>query len=442
MISLQGWDYPKGGELMSAVILIGAQWGDEGKGKVTDFLASQANVVVRSTGGNNAGHTVVVGEEEFKIHLVPSGILYSNTNCIIGNGVVIDPKVLIKEIDSLIARGVKVDNLRISSNAHVIMPYHVKLDELEEESKGDSKIGTTKRGIGPAYVDKASRIGIRMGDLLEQEEFHAKLVRNVAAKNIILEKIYNSTAFNAEEIYQEYLGYAKRLAAHITDTSLMIHQAIERGEKVLFEGAQGTLLDLDHGTYPYVTSSNPTSAGACIGSGVGPTRINKVVGVIKAYTTRVGAGPFPTELLDEAGDEIRSKGKEFGTTTGRPRRCGWYDAVIARYTARINGIDAFAVTKLDVMGGLDTIKICTGYKFGEQILQEFPLSQKVLEQCVPVYEEMPGWQEDISNVKTFEELPEAAKNYLNKIKELAGVDLFLVAVGPRRDETIILQQVF
>jgi adenylosuccinate synthase len=442
MISLQGWDYPKGGELMSAVILIGAQWGDEGKGKVTDFLASQANVVVRSTGGNNAGHTVVVGEEEFKIHLVPSGILYSNTNCIIGNGVVIDPKVLIKEIDSLIARGVKVDNLRISSNAHVIMPYHVKLDELEEESKGDSKIGTTKRGIGPAYVDKASRIGIRMGDLLEQEEFHAKLVRNVAAKNIILEKIYNSTAFNAEEIYQEYLGYAKRLAAHITDTSLMIHQAIERGEKVLFEGAQGTLLDLDHGTYPYVTSSNPTSAGACIGSGVGPTRINKVVGVIKAYTTRVGAGPFPTELLDEAGEEIRSKGKEFGTTTGRPRRCGWYDAVIARYTARINGIDAFAVTKLDVMGGLDTIKICTGYKFGEQILQEFPLSQKVLEQCVPVYEEMPGWQEDISNVKTFEELPEAAKNYLNKIKELAGVDLFLVAVGPRRDETIILQQVF
>jgi adenylosuccinate synthase len=442
MISLQGWDYPKGGELMSAVILIGAQWGDEGKGKVTDFLASQANVVVRSTGGNNAGHTVVVGEEEFKIHLVPSGILYSNTNCIIGNGVVIDPKVLIKEIDSLIARGVKVDNLRISSNAHVIMPYHVKLDELEEESKGDSKIGTTKRGIGPAYVDKASRIGIRMGDLLEQEEFHAKLVRNVAAKNIILEKIYNSTAFNTEEIYQEYLGYAKRLAAHITDTSLMIHQAIERGEKVLFEGAQGTLLDLDHGTYPYVTSSNPTSAGACIGSGVGPTRINKVVGVIKAYTTRVGAGPFPTELLDEAGDEIRSKGKEFGTTTGRPRRCGWYDAVIARYTARINGIDAFAVTKLDVMGGLDTIKICTGYKFGEQILQEFPLSQKVLEQCVPVYEEMPGWQEDISNVKTFEELPEAAKNYLNKIKELAGVDLFLVAVGPRRDETIILQQVF
>jgi adenylosuccinate synthase len=442
MISLQGWDYPKGGELMSAVILIGAQWGDEGKGKVTDFLASQANVVVRSTGGNNAGHTVVVGEEEFKIHLVPSGILYSNTNCIIGNGVVIDPKVLIKEIDSLIARGVKVDNLRISSNAHVIMPYHVKLDELEEESKGDSKIGTTKRGIGPAYVDKASRIGIRMGDLLEQEEFHAKLVRNVAAKNIILEKIYNSTAFNTEEIYQEYLGYAKRLAAHITDTSLMIHQAIERGEKVLFEGAQGTLLDLDHGTYPYVTSSNPTSAGACIGSGVGPTRINKVVGVIKAYTTRVGAGPFPTELLDEAGEEIRSKGKEFGTTTGRPRRCGWYDAVIARYTARINGIDAFAVTKLDVMGGLDTIKICTGYKFGEQILQEFPLSQKVLEQCVPVYEEMPGWQEDISNVKTFEELPEAAKNYLNKIKELAGVDLFLVAVGPRRDETIILQQVF
>ncbi len=427
---------------MSTVILIGAQWGDEGKGKVTDFLASQANVVVRSTGGNNAGHTVVVGDEEFKIHLVPSGVLYPDTLCIIGNGVVIDPKVLIGEIDSLAARGVKVENLRISANAHVIMPYHIKLDELEEESKGESKIGTTKRGIGPAYVDKASRIGIRMGDLLDPEEFHAKLVRNTAAKNQLLEKVYNFTGFNAEKIYQEYMGYAQRLVGYITDTSLLLNGAVDRGAKVLFEGAQGTLLDLDHGTYPYVTSSNPTSAGACIGSGIGPTRINKVVGVIKAYTTRVGEGPFPTELLDQYGDAIRTKGREFGTTTGRPRRCGWYDAVIARYTARINGIDSFAVTKLDVMGGLDSIKICTGYKYGDQILKDFPLSQKVLEQCEPVYEEMPGWQEDISTIKSWEQLPAAAKHYLDRIRELAGVELFLVAVGPRRDETIILQEVF
>ncbi|HWJ02970.1 MAG TPA: adenylosuccinate synthase [Verrucomicrobiae bacterium] len=427
---------------MSGVILIGAQWGDEGKGKVTDFLASQANVVVRSTGGNNAGHTVVVGEDEFKIHLVPSGILYSNTTCVIGNGVVIDPRVLLKEIASLEAKGVSVKNLRISSNAHVIMPYHIKLDELEEESRGEYKIGTTKRGIGPAYMDKAARVGIRMGDLLELPEFKAKLTRNVQAKNRILERVYDSEPFNAEEIFQVYSEYAQKLAPFITDTALLIHQALDKGEKVLFEGAQGTLLDLDHGTYPYVTSSNPTSAGACIGSGIGPTRIDKVVGVVKAYTTRVGAGPFPTELLDDVGEDIRQKGREFGTTTGRPRRCGWFDAVIGRFAARVNGIDAFAVTKLDVLGGLETIKICTGYKYQDSILTEFPLSQKVLEACEPVYEEMPGWSEDLSSIRSFEELPETAKSFLARIKELTGVELFLVAVGPRRDETIILQEVF
>jgi len=383
-----------------------------------------------------------VGDNEFKIHLTPSGILYSNTLCIIGNGVVIDPKVLIKELDSLMARGVSIDNLRISSNAHVIMPYHIRLDELEEESKGVYKIGTTKRGIGPAYMDKAARTGIRIGDLLEEEEFKSKLIRNVLDKNRVLEKIYAAAAFDADKIYREYMEYAQRLAPYITDTALLINQALERGEKVLFEGAQGTLLDIDHGTYPYVTSSNPTSAGACIGSGIGPTRVDKVIGVIKAYTTRVGAGPFPTELLDETGEEIRQKGREFGTTTGRPRRCGWFDAVIARFAARINGIDSFAVTKLDVMCGLEKIKICTGYKYGDKVLSEFPLSQKVLEGCEPVYEEMPGWQEDISQVRSYDDLPEAARNYLNRIKELTGVEMFLVAVGPRRDETIILEEVF
>lgn len=427
---------------MPVVVLVGAQWGDEGKGKITDFLASQAEMVVRTTGGNNAGHTVVVGDEEFKVHLVPSGILYPSTLCIIANGVVIDPKVLIDEIDSLLAKGVRVDNLRISANAHVIMPYHVRLDELEEESKGDSKIGTTKRGIGPAYMDKAARIGIRMGDLLEERVFRQKLLRNVEAKNRLLEKVYGAEPFEAEAIYQEYLAYAERLKGYVTDTALLVHQTVQQGKKVLFEGAQGTLLDLDHGTYPYVTSSNPTAAGACVGGGIGPSRVDKVIGVLKAYTTRVGAGPFPTELLDDIGEQIRQKGREFGTTTGRARRCGWFDAVIARYAVRINGIDAFAITKLDVMGGLDKIRFCTGYRCGDKVLSEFPLSQEVLEGCEPVYEEMPGWQEDISGVRSFEELPQAARNYLNRIKELTGVDLFLVAVGPRRDETILLQEAF
>ncbi len=427
---------------MAAVVLVGAQWGDEGKGKVTDFLASQAQVVVRSTGGNNAGHTVVVGEEEFKIHLVPSGILYPATICVIGNGVVIDPKVLLTEMDSLEARGVSIANLRISPNAHVIMPYHIKLDELEEESKGNNKIGTTKRGIGPAYMDKAGRTGIRMGDLIEEDGFRRKLESNLQSKNLILEKVYGAKPFVAEKIFAEYLGYAKRLAPYLADTSLLINAALERGEKVLLEGAQGTLLDLDHGTYPYVTSSNPTAGGACVGAGIGPTRIKNVVGVIKAYTTRVGEGPFPTELVDAAGEEIRQKGHEFGTTTGRPRRCGWFDALIARYAARVSGINAFALTKLDVMGGLETIKICIGYQRGDELLTEFPLSQTALAECQPVYEEMPGWQEDLSQMRSLAELPQAARNYLNRIKELTGVDLFLIAVGPRRDETIVLQEAF
>lgn len=427
---------------MPVVVLVGAQWGDEGKGKVTDVLAEQAAMVVRTTGGNNAGHTVVVGEEEFKVHLVPSGVLYPNTVCIIGNGVVIDPKVLLNEMDSLVAKGVKVDNLRISLNAHVIMPYHIKLDELEEEGKGSNKIGTTKRGIGPAYMDKAARIGIRMGDMMDTKVFKDKLSQNVQAKNIILERVYGAAPFNAQQILQEYQGYAERLSAYIADTALLVHQAIERGEKVLFEGAQGTLLDLDHGTYPFVTSSNPTAAGSCVGAGIGPTKIDKVVGVIKAYTTRVGEGPFPTELECEMGEAIRQKGREFGTTTGRPRRCGWFDVVIGRYASRINGINAFAVTKLDVLGGLDTLKICTAYRYKDQILTEFPLSQEILEGCEPIYEDMPGWPEDISGVRTYADLPQAAQNYLNRLKELTGVEMFMVAVGPRRDETIMLQDAF
>lgn len=363
---------------MAAVVLLGAQWGDEGKGKVTDFLAEKADLVVRYQGGNNAGHTVVAQGEEFKLHLIPSGILYPNKTCIIGNGVVVDPKVLLEELDYLAERKVKMGKLRISSNAHIIMPYHRLLDELEEEARGDQKIGTTKRGIGPAYVDKTTRVGIRMIDLLDAEEFAAKLRRNLEVKNNLFVKVYGREPLDFESIYQEYLGYAEKLRSLVTDGSLAIDEAIKAGEKVLFEGAQGTLLDLDHGTYPFVTSSHPIAGGACIGAGVGPTQINKVVGVIKAYTTRVGEGPFPTELMDKMGDRIREAGHEFGTTTGRARRCGWFDAVIARYAVRVSGISDFALMKLDVLSGLEKVKICVGYRVNGEVIYEFPQSQKSL----------------------------------------------------------------
>lgn len=427
---------------MAAVVLLGAQWGDEGKGKVTDFLAEKADLVVRYQGGNNAGHTVVAKGEEFKLHLIPSGILYSDKTCLIGNGVVVDPKVLLEELNYLAERKVKIGKLRISSNAHIIMPYHRLLDELEEEARGDQKIGTTKRGIGPAYVDKTMRVGIRMIDLLDAEEFAAKLKRNLAVKNNLFVKVYGKDPLDFESIYQEYLDYAEKLRSFVTDGSLAIDEAIKAGEKVLFEGAQGTLLDLDHGTYPFVTSSHPIAGGACIGAGVGPTQINKVVGVIKAYTTRVGEGPFPTELMDEMGDQIREAGHEFGTTTGRARRCGWFDAVIARYAVRVSGISDFALMKLDVLSGLEKVKICVGYRVNGEVIYEFPQSQKVFNACEPVYEELPGWQEDITGVKSFEDLPANAQAYIQRIEKLTDTKVTLVAVGPGREQTIIRGQIF
>ena len=427
---------------MAAVILIGAQWGDEGKGKITDFLAEKANMVVRCQGGNNAGHTVVVNGEEFKLHLIPSGILYSNKTCVIANGVVIDPAVLLQELSYLAERGIETGKLLISSNAHIIMPYHRLLDGLEENARGADKIGTTKRGIGPAYMDKAARTGIRMIDLMDADEFAAKLRRNLAEKNTLLTKVYAVEALDFEEIYQEYLGYAEKLRGYVTDSSLAIDQTIKAGNKVLFEGAQGTLLDLDHGTYPFVTSSHPIAGGACTGAGVGPTQIGRVVGVIKAYTTRVGEGPFPTELMDETGEKIRQLGFEFGTTTGRSRRCGWFDAVIARYAVRVNGISDFAITKLDVLTGLDILKICVGYSAQGQRIDEFPQSQKIFNQCQPIYEEMPGWQEDLTQVKKFEDLPKNARNYIHRLEVLSGVKATLVAVGPGREQTIVRGEIF
>lgn len=431
-----------GKSYMAAVVLIGSQWGDEGKGKITDFLAEKANVVVRYQGGNNAGHTVVANGEEFKLHLIPSGILYTDKTCVIGNGVVLDPKVLLDELDYLAQRGIKTGKLLISSNTQVIMPYHRVLDGLEEEARGDQKIGTTKRGIGPAYMDKASRIGIRVIDLLDKEEFAEKLRLNLIEKNNLFVKVYGKEALEFDEIYETYLGYADKIRSMVTDSSLTIDLSIRAGEKVLFEGAQGTLLDIDHGTYPFVTSSNPIAGGACIGAGIGPTRINRVVGVIKAYTTRVGEGPFPTELLDETGEEMRKNGHEFGTTTGRARRCGWFDAVIARYAVRVSGISDFAVTKLDVLTGFEKLKICVGYQVQDEIIREFPQSQKIFKQCQPVYEEVPGWKEDITQVRRFEDLPQAAKNYIRRIEELSGVPATIVAVGPGREQTIVRGEIF
>ncbi|WP_258358793.1 adenylosuccinate synthase [Moorella sulfitireducens (nom. illeg.)] len=426
---------------MAAVVLVGAQWGDEGKGKVTDYLAEKAEVVVRYQGGSNAGHTVMVGEREFKLHLVPSGILYPGKLCLIGNGVVVDPAVLVQELDGLAERGVDTSGLRISDRAHLILPYHKGLDAAEEERRGEARIGTTKRGIGPAYVDKTSRTGIRVGDLLDWEEFRDKLARNLAAVNEVLAKIYDRPGYELEAILDEYAGYAGCLRPLIADTGRLVNGALQEGRKVLFEGAQGTLLDLDQGTYPFVTSSYPTAGGACIGAGIGPTKINKVLGVAKAYTTRVGAGPFPAEITGSLGDTLREQGREYGTTTGRPRRCGWLDTVILRHAAEVNSLTGIALTKLDVLTGIEPLRICTGYRYGGEILRDFPARLKVLEQCEPVYEELPGWHEDITKARTLADLPAACRGYIRRIEELAGVPIHLIAVGPRRDETIVVEEV-
>lgn len=424
---------------MSSLVVIGAQWGDEGKGKIIDFLAQRAEVVVRYQGGNNAGHTVEVGEETYKLHLIPSGILYPETLCIVGNGVVINPQVILDELNSLKARGIDTSNLRISDRCHVIMPYHVRIDDLEEDRKGEAQIGTTRRGIGPCYMDKTERIGIRLCDLLDRDIFREKLSANLEVKNLILERIYGEAALPFDEIFEKYCGYAEQLREYIEDTTITLYNALKEGKKVLFEGAQGTLLDNDLGTYPFVTSSHPIAGGVCIGSGIGPAYINHVTGVVKAYTTRVGKGPFPTELLDGAGDAMREKGHEYGTTTGRPRRCGWLDTVMLRFAVRTNGLSSLAITKLDILSGLDKVKICTGYEYDGTVIKEFPASLDALEKCKPVYEEMEGWHEEISDAASYQELPPNAKKYLERIEQLTDAKISIVSVGPRRDQTIVLE---
>lgn len=427
---------------MSAVVVIGTQWGDEGKGKIVDFLAEKADVVVRYQGGNNAGHTVVVNGTEFKLHLLPSGILYSGKTCIVGNGVVIDPAVMLKELKGMQDKGIDTTGLKVSNRAHVIMPYHRLLDALEEESKGDRKIGTTKRGIGPCYMDKNARVGIRVVDLMDEEEFCSKLDYNLEAKNHLLRAVYETEGFDFEEIKEEYLEYARQLRPYVTDTSAVLHEAFRNGKKVLFEGAQATQLDLDHGTYPYVTSSHPIAGGACIGAGVGPSKINRVIGVVKAYTTRVGEGPFPTELTDEVGDTIRERGHEYGTTTGRPRRCGWLDACVVQYAGYVSGIDYMAITRLDILDGLRTLKMCVGYNYEGKKLEEFPASLKVLGAVEPIYEEMPGWNEPTSHIRKYEELPANARRYIERLSAVSGINIGIVSVGPGRDQTIILRDMF
>ena len=428
---------------MANVVIVGTQWGDEGKGKIVDLLAEYADIVVRFQGGNNAGHTMVVDGEQFISHLVPSGILQGRT-CLIGNGMVVDPAVLVEEIDYLIGKGIRVDEttLKISERAQMIMPYHKSIDHGRERMKGDKKIGTTGRGIGPAYEDKATRRGVRFVDLLDPEVFREKVESIMVEKNFYLEKFLGAEPLDPEYVIAEYSRYAERLAPLVTNVSVVIDQGVRRGGQVLFEGAQGTHLDIDHGTYPYVTSSNTVSGNACCGAGIGPTGISDVYGIVKAYTTRVGEGPFPSELFDAVGDAIQKKGAEFGATTGRKRRCGWLDLVILRNAVRLNGLTGLVITKLDVLGGLDEIKICTAYRHGEEVYQEFPASLKVLGACEPVFEVLPGWTEDISGVRRFEDLPDNARSYLRRIEELIEAPVKIVSVGPGRNETIVLENPF
>ncbi|WP_227936916.1 adenylosuccinate synthase [Alkalihalobacillus deserti] len=427
---------------MSSVVVVGTQWGDEGKGKITDYLSEKAEVVARYQGGNNAGHTIVFGGEKYKLHLIPSGIFYKDKTCVIGNGMVIDPKALVEELAYLHERNVDTSNLRISNRAHVILPYHLKLDIVEEERKGANKIGTTKKGIGPAYMDKAARIGIRIADLLDKEVFEEKLERNLAEKNRMFEKYYEVEGFTKEEILEEYFEYGQQVAKYVVDTSVVLNDALDEGRRVLFEGAQGVMLDIDQGTYPFVTSSNPIAGGVTIGSGVGPSKINHVVGVSKAYTTRVGDGPFPTELHDEIGDLIREVGNEYGTTTGRPRRVGWFDSVVVRHARRVSGITDLSLNSIDVLTGIKTLKICTAYMYRGEVMEHFPASLKVLAECEPVYEELPGWEEDITGVKSLGELPVNARHYIERVSQLSGIPLTIFSVGPDRNQTNLIRGVF
>lgn len=428
---------------MKTVAVVGSQWGDEGKGKVIDFLATQADVVIRGQGGNNAGHTLVVDGKKFALRLIPSGILNPNTINVIGNGIVFDPKGFFEEIEMLESNGICTKNIKISDRAHIVFPYHKELDGLAEEARGDNKIGTTKKGIGPCYMDKTERSGIRVCDLMNKEVFAKKLKLQIEAKNKIVTGVYEKEAmFDFDEVYNEFIVYAEKMRPYVDDTTVIVYDAIKAGKKVLFEGAQGTLLDLDLGTYPFVTSSHPISGGFAVGAGVGPNMIKDVVGIVKAYTTRVGEGPFVTELFDETGDRIRTQGHEFGTVTGRARRCGWFDAVIVKYAARVNGLTSISFMLLDVLTGFDKIKICTAYKMGDEIINNFPASLEDLAKCEPVYEELDGWHEDITKVENFDDLPENAKKYVARIEELIDVNIDLVSVGPNRTQTIIRKNIF
>ncbi|MCL5458740.1 adenylosuccinate synthase [Loigolactobacillus coryniformis] len=427
---------------MASVVVVGSQWGDEGKGKITDFLGESADVIARSQGGDNAGHTIHAQGKVLKLRLIPSGILYPDKLSIIGNGVVVNPESLVAELDYLAENGVTADNLRISDRAHVILPYHIELDRLQEVSKGDQKIGTTNRGIGPAYMDKAARTGIRMVDLLDKDIFAAKLRENLDFKNQLFTKIYGGKALNFDDIFEPFYAYGQRLKQFVTDTSVLLNDALDKGKKVLFEGAQGVMLDIDQGTYPFVTSSNPVAGGVTVGNGVGPTQINRVVGVCKAYTSRVGDGPFPTELLDETGDFLREAGHEYGTVTKRPRRIGWFDSVVMRHAKRVSGLTDLCLNSIDVLTGLETVKICTAYERNGETIYHYPASLDELAQCKPIYEEMPGWQEDITGVKTLAELPENARHYVERVAALVGVNIATFSVGPDRDQTNVLADIW
>jgi adenylosuccinate synthase len=425
---------------MPNIVVIGAQWGDEGKGKVVDVITPQVNVVVRFSGGNNAGHTVVVGREKYVLHTIPSGILHNGCRCVVGCGVVIDPGSLIEEMESLVQRGVTLDgNLYISKNAHLIMPYHPALDRASEAKLGKRRIGTTGKGVGPAYVDKAARVGIRMADLLDERLFREKVEANLAMKNRLLRDFYDAETFGVEAILNQYLRYAGWLAPYITDTALLLHKWIDSGYSVLFEGAQATMLDIDHGTYPYITSSSTTAGGAATGTGVPPTKIHGVLGVAKAYTTRVGEGPFPTEMSGQMAEAIRARGNEYGATTGRPRRCGWFDGVVMRYAARINGFDTVALTKLDVLDQCETVKVCTGYRWRGDIITDFPEEETAMAQLTPVYEEISGWMSSTVGARNESDLPAKARRYLERLEELIGVPFCLISTGAQRDETIVCE---
>ncbi len=430
---------------MSNVAVVGTQWGDEGKGKVIDLLTENANIVARYQGGNNAGHTVIINDNEFTLHLIPSGILHKDKKCIIGNGVVINPKALLAEISELKDNGISVNesNLYISKSAHVTMPYHIASETLKEERER-GRIGTTLRGIGPTYVDKAARMGIRMCDLIDPDSFRVKLEENLDQINVLFEKIYGAKGFQANEIFDEYSVYVEKLAPFVKDTVFMLNKAIDEGVSILFEGAQGTLLDVDHGTYPYVTSSSSTAGGICTGLGIGPTKVDSIIGVVKAYTTRVGEGPFPTELKGDLGDKLRNAGPigEYGRSTGRPRRCGWFDGIITRYSAMLNGLSRAAVTRLDILDDLDEINICVAYEYDNQRLEEFPYRSDILQKCKPIYEKLPGWTESTVDIREYGKLPKNAQKYLNRLSELMDVPIAIISVGPQRKQTIFVEKNF